>query len=350
MKLKEGAVMDCHLLSHGISVEKNSIHDCCLLRSSEYVGSPFIINLDENNLVDWKKLFILKHSLKEGKMRSPKACNGCRALTDERNFENDEDYISHINLNHWNICNSRCIYCNKDFNGGDKYFNVLPLMKTLVEGGYLKNCGEVTFQGGEPTVLPEFEQLLELFISESVNIRIHSSGIKFSPAVEKGLQQGLVSIIISPDSAVQKTYEKIKRVKCFDKVWTNLKKYANVQVQDDKVKSKFIVIPGVNDSIFEIDEFIKKSIDCGIKNVIWEVEGRYAGLYDYDVPNVCMLIDYAQYRAKSEGLKDEFYDGAIYAMKQHERAEKFEIDGFKEKYSEIQWQYRARNLSYLDFS
>ena len=52
--------MDCFQLSHGISVEKNLLNDCCLVRNANYDGRPFIINLDENNTVDWKKVFELQ--------------------------------------------------------------------------------------------------------------------------------------------------------------------------------------------------------------------------------------------------------------------------------------------------
>lgn len=342
--------MDCHLLSHGISVEKDSLHDCCLTRGEQYYGHPFIIKLNDDKTVDWQKVFELKRSLKNSKRLNQKECLGCRALTLEKNF-NDGDYISHINLNHWNICNSRCIYCSKDSFGGDKYFNVYPLIKSLCDIGGINNLGEITFQGGEPTVLPEFEELLDLFLEQKINVRIHSSGIKYSKSIEEGLKKGFVTIVISPDTAVKETYEKIKRVKCFDKVWENIKNYAENGKNPDNVKAKFIIVPGINDSIDEIDKFIEKALNVGLSNVIWEVEGRYAGMYQYDVPNVCMLIDYALSEAKKNGLKDEFYDGAMYSMQKRTNASEFVNDKkfFESKYLKLQKQYEYRNLNYSEF-
>lgn len=339
--------MDCHLLSHGISIEKNALHDCCLLRGAEHFGNPFVINLDENNNVDWKKVFELKKSLKEEKKENPKKCKGCRALTDDQNYDNDDDFFAFINLNHWNICNCRCIYCSKTYFGGDKYFNVYPLMKSLADEGKINNYGEVTFQGGEPTVLPEFEQLLDLFLEQKIRVRIHSSGIKYSKAIENGLKNGLVTIVVSPDTAIKETYEKIKRVNCFENVWQNLEKYASVQKNSDNVKAKFIIIPGFNDSIEEINAFIEKILKVGISNIIWETEGRYSGENNYDCPHVSMLIDYAMFKAKNNGLKDEFYDGAMYCMK-NRTVQEFEIDeNFEKKYSELKEKYLYRNLDYI---
>lgn len=88
-----------------------------------------------------------------------------------------------------------------------------------------------------------------------------------------------------------------------------------------------------------------------MSNVIWEVEGRYAGMYQYDVPNVCMLIDYALSEAKKNGLKDEFYDGAMYSMQKRTNASEFVNDKkfFESKYLKLQKQYEYRNLNYSEF-
>ena len=225
-------------------------------------------------------------------------------------------------------------------------------MKSLADKGYINNCGEVTFQGGEPTVLPEFEELLTLFLEQKINIRVHSSGIKYSKALDDGIKDGLVTVVISPDTGIKETYEKIKRVPCFEKVWANIETYAKNRKNPENVKAKFIITPGVNDSIEEIDKFIKKSLSVGLTNIIWEVEGRYAGLCNYDAPHVCMLIDYALDAAKKAGLNDEFYDGAMYCMKnrtlpKQEFSTKTEL---KKAYNLLKKKYKDKNPDYISFS
>jgi molybdenum cofactor biosynthesis enzyme MoaA len=215
----------------------------------------------------------------------------------------------------------------------------------------LKNYGEITFQGGEPTILPEFEDLLNLFIEKKCKIRIHSSGIKYSLAIEKCLMQNLATVVISPDTAKKETYEKIKRVPCFDKVWDNIKKYSSVQIQSNLVKIKFIIIPGINDTVEEIDKFLEKCIESGIHNVIWEIEDRYTGMYNYDVPHACLLIDYAMNEAQKYGLEDEFYDGAIYSMKMrtNQKATITNKEDFEKMYNEEKAKYKDRECDYLQF-
>lgn len=344
--------MDCFHLTHGISVEKDCLCDCCLMRTANNDGNPFIMNLDENNLVDWDKFFELKKTLKAPKIADTHACNGCRNLTENCDYTKDQDYVALINFNHWNKCNSRCIYCNEGAVCGSSYFNVMPLMRSLSEykdGSYLRNYSEVTFQGGEATVLPEFEELLDFFADIEMKVRIHSNGIIFSNAIARSLSKNIVSIVISPDSAVRETYEKIKRVPCFDKTWTTIEKYAKAQAASDLVKAKFIIIAGVNDTIEEIDKFIEKCCEIGVHNVIWEIEDRYLSTYNQDVPHICMLIDYAMYKAEKAGLKDEFYDGAMYGMKNRSLPKTVITDekAFAQEYEELKAKYQDRNIDYL---
>lgn len=339
--------MDCHLLSHGISIEKDIICDCCLKRG-ENDGKPFLIDI-RDNFVDWTELFKRKINFKKTKIEDEKYCKGCLGLED-KDF-NDGEYISYINFNHWNRCNSKCIYCCDEFNGGNNYFNVLPIIKDLIESGYFKNNGEITFQGGEPTILPEFEDLLELFIKEKSKIRIHSSGIKYSEAIEKALSKGLVTVVISPDSGNPETYRRIKTVPCFDRVWQNIKNYAASQNEPDKVKVKYIIIPGINDYVDEVDKWFEKCLETHINNIIIDVEFRFASENNYKIPHVCMLIDYIIFKAEQLNLKHEFYNGAFYADKEREFPElSSEImknkSVFLDKYSELQEKYKFQNLIY----
>lgn len=343
--------MDCHLLSHGISVEKDSLHDCCLTHG--YNGRPFIINLKKDCTVDWDKVFALKKSLKNQKILNAKECKGCRLLNEECIFEDDGDYISHINLNHWNICNSKCVYCCKEYNGGDKYFNVLPMLKSLFEynDGSAVNCdGELTFQGGEPTMLPEFEQLLKMFTDRKMLVRIHSSGIKYSQAIIDGLKSNSLIIVISPDTAIKETYKKIKRVDACERVWQNLEKYANAQQETDKVKVKFIIIPGYNDSIEEIDAFILRVKNIGLSRIVWEIECLYAAKCNYDIPHVSLLLDYAVQQTVQNGLTYEFYDGAMYVRNKQDNYEKnFENkEVFIKTYNELKQKYKEKNIDYVN--
>ena len=64
------------------------------------------------------------------------------------------------------------------------------------------NC--IVFGGGEPTILKEFDKLLNLFCEENFNnIRINSSGIKYSHALTNALKNRRASLVISVDSGTK---------------------------------------------------------------------------------------------------------------------------------------------------
>ena len=99
-------------------------------------------------------------------------------------------------------------------------YNVVPVIEDLVNKGYLRNGGEIAFGGGEPTIYPEFDDLINLFTRSGIDfMRVHSSGIKFSPAIENAIRQGALNVVVSIDSACPETYRRIKRVDCFEKSW-----------------------------------------------------------------------------------------------------------------------------------
>lgn len=308
----------CHLLEHGISIDIDSIKACCLSREFDK-GELMIIDSYENNKIDWDKLFEIKkqHRLMAQKSVIP-ACDGCYSLREEEWGETDNnDYISYINFNHWSQCNSNCIYCNVQSTKPKIQKQIFESIKELIDSGRFRNNGEITFQGGEPTVLKDFEKLVKFFIKQKSKIRIHSSGILFSRAIRDGLKQGIITVVISPDSATKETYKKVKRVDKFNKVWDNIKHYRK-GLKDDKaklVKVKFIIIPGINDTAEEINEFLNKIKLYDIKSIIVDFEYTYANRnLNHLSPHVYMLLDYIENYAKENNIEFDLYDSAKNAV------------------------------------
>ena len=339
--------MDCFYLSHGIHIEKDEIRDCCIRRGEEQLGLPFVMKVEDVENFDYDKLFSLKKSLKKEKTENNKKCKGCLNLSENENYDEDDEIISFLNFNHWNKCNSNCIYCDKKYKRGDFYYNILPFVKGLLKTGKFDFKGEVAFQGGEPTLLPEFEELLTLFTDNNVKMKIFSSGIKYSQSIENGVKRGLVSVIISPDTGKKETYERIKRVKQFDRVWENIKKYASVDT-GEHVKAKIIIIPGINDSIEEVNLFLQKAKEANVKQVVVDVEAWYSGIYEYNLPNIRYLIEYIKYKSQKENLICELYTLALIVDKNTEKPDfpTTETEILKQ-YEKIKKDFSYRNVEYI---
>ena len=340
----------CHLIEHGISLDVDSVKACCLSREFDK-GQLMIEQKYNNGIIDWTHLLNIKkqHRLHQKDIGNLPACEGCYNIREDD--WDEEDYISYINFDHWSECNSRCIYCGvRNYKPKTKN-NVLKAIKELIKQGKFKNNGEITFQGGDPTVLKEFEQLLKLFIKQGSNIRIHSSGILYSRAIQEGLKKGVVSVVISPDSATEETYKVIKKVNKSKKVWETIKKYRKNLKEDFQgaVKVKYIIIPGINDSIEEIDEFLKKIKQFDIKSIIVDLEYTYANKNLNDVsPHVYMLIDYIENYANQNGINFAYYDSARYAQ-QNRKFDKiidFSHENFLSQFNKYQWENINKNIEY----
>lgn len=337
----------CHLIEHGISIDVDSIKACCLSREFDK-GQLMIIPKYENNKIFWDDLFEIKKE--QRKMQQEKdlpACEGCYNLREED--WDEENYISYINFDHWSECNSKCLYCGvRNYKPKTKN-NVLNAVKELIKSGRFKNNGEITFQGGEPTVLKEFEPLLKLFIKQGSKVRIHSSGILFSRAIRDGLKKGAVCVVISPDSASSEIYRRIKSVDKSNKVWDNIKHYRkNLKEEFQKeVKVKYIIIPGVNDTVNEINKFLNKIKELDIKSVIVDVEYTYANKNMGSIsPHVYLLMDYIENFAKQNGIDYDLYDSAKYAI-QNRNIDKFtNFDNLSADVEKYQKENKDKNIQY----
>ncbi len=284
----------CRHIEHGITFFSNSVQICCI---SSHVGGGNITQIDnyKGESIDWKELFAkrreMRDLLKEGKIH-PK-CEGCYYLTNQNWDQND--YFDEVLIGHWTHCNCRCTYCyteaDKTFFNSRQSYNVLPIIKDMIAKKALSKNAIITFGGGEPTILQEFEELVHLLLDYKVkNIRIHSSGIKYSPAIAKGLKQGKITLITSLDSGSKEVYEKIKQVPCYDRVWENLKKYS---ANGGLIRTKYVIIPGVNDDIEEIQSWLMKTYQTGIRDIAYDIEDNWYKENRQEIPE--SIFDLADY-------------------------------------------------------
>lgn len=316
---KNKKYVSCDLIEHGLDFFTDSINFCCRIPPTDK-GYKKILDNYYGEKIDWKKFFAIKrkyrNQMKKGDIIPE--CKNCIYLQ-EKEWDND-DYISFINFNNWTICNEHCIYCwlNDDDRPHQTQYNVYPAVKDMAEKGYLRKGGHITIAGGEPCSAPEFDDLIKLFIDNDLsNIRVLTNASKYSKIVEEGIRLGKINIVVSVDSGTKETFIKVKRRDFYDKVWENLEKYAKVQPQSDRVKTKFIVIPQVNDTKNEIDEWIKKSVQVGVKHLTLDLEMMFYDKNKDNIPSsIYDLFEYAINSIKANGLDIELIDrGFIIAEK-----------------------------------
>lgn len=318
----------CHWIQHGLSFENDHIEMCCLC-CHKGGGRLYIKDEYKGKGLKWDDIFKLKEKFIEENKKGiiDPRCEGCFNLV-HKGWDDNEKYINYIHFNHWTHCNSDCIYCytswdKKNFQKKPHY-KVMPILKELFKKKLFHPDGEVTFAGGEPTILNEFDDIINILLKNGVNrITVHTSGIKLSKAIEKGLKEGKLSVCLSADAGSSETFYKVKRVNKFDKFWQNVEKYAQAQPKDNNtlVETKFIIIPGINDNKEEIEKWFSLNLAYGIKSIVVDIENDYCRdlrAKDEDKPAYLVeLCNYIVQRAKELDFNLIDYNNFRYLTTEH---------------------------------
>lgn len=302
---KREKYVSCKWLESGVCFDNgvygSNIKLCCYM-SAPGGGNVMIFEDYHGEKINWDEFFRIKREYrniqKSGK--TVEGCRGCVFLEEKEWLQ--EDYVDCIIFDHFTKCNCACTYCyteeDKKRYNTLKTYNIYPIIKDMFDKKILRKGGAIGFGGGEPTILPEIDKLLDLFLKNGfTDMRVPSSGIKFSSKIAKGISTGQLSVVISIDSSCRETYKKIKQVDAFNVVCKNLKKYAKAQKKDYNVISKFIIIPGMNDTTEEIDNWLKFNIENNIKVVVIDIENSWLRRYRENKPDE-KIIDLMKYVAQ----------------------------------------------------
>lgn len=325
----------CTYIEHGMVLDTCNRIRSCNNFNPRYGGRPVIYENYRGGKINWKEFFDIKREQRK-KFREnscPELCKDCVNIAFKQ--YDDEDYIDYLLLTPWIPCNSNCVYCaaprDKYLIENTKVYKVLPLIKDMIKNNVLKKDGTIDFAGGEPTIYKEFEALLSEFIKNDFKkIIIHTNAIKKSNSIIKGIKKGVVRVLVSIDAGSKEVHEKVKQVKSYEKVWKHLKEYAKNQPEcADYVKSKYIIVPTINDTEEEINLWLEKSKSINIKSVVLNLDFNWImNNVDSDLMPIYNLMKFTQHRCKELGLNCELY-GQIFQLKrevEHSRDEN--IAGF----------------------
>lgn len=301
----------CEQLKKSIFFDSNAIVHCC--NCTQVKDTVFLENY-KGEKIDWNKLIQEKlycqQLAKEGKYPY-KACEKCHMWREDDWDEGG--YLNEIIISHWTACNCNCFYCysaqDKQKFNSYKPYNLFEILQDLEKNNLLdfnkQDCGMVRFLGGDVAVLADFEEIINLFIKAGAKkIYIPTSGIKYIPVIEKVLKQGIAEVIVSPDSGNHELYKKIKRVDKYNQVRENMEKYAKAAQGNSVFKSKYIVLPYVNDKKEYIDEWLEECLNLGIKYIADDFEDNFVSKFANQIPkHIPELLDYIHIRADELNLK-----------------------------------------------
>lgn len=334
LKIKKEYV-SCQWLEYGMHFTVLGIHFCdkyAHLASSPFPISPLIKNRTYNFSDFFKRKQNARKLARKGIIQP--TCKGCYLLKKAKWM--NEDKIKCIAISTNTSCNSNCIYCYTHIN--KRFYNNLSeipvyefLQKSIKTKKIEQNC-EIQIGGGEPVLNSEFEKIMNLFIENSFdNIRIYSSGIQYSEAIQRSLENDLLKeLVISIDSGNSDLYKRIKNNDNFFEVIKNVKRYCESQNRNKKqVRLKYVIIPYVNDNLDAINDFFEVVTETNIQFVLIDVEMNWFKENNEDenkIKGIFKLVKYMEKMCKNLNIEYGHFPSICYAIEKfHDMYDKTEF-------------------------
>jgi pyruvate-formate lyase-activating enzyme len=205
-------------------------------------------------------------------------CQGCPRLTeDEWSTEQMGSYaIDEITIAPFSSCNIRCNYCYTVYDPKSnaplsKAPRILPVFQELIDRKLLAPYATVRFSGGEPTLSPEFEPLLQMLTAYGARSIIFTNATKRSEAIIEALKNDRVELVLGIDAATVEVYKAIKKMNYNEKVWKVVAEYcaAIPPGATNKVWAKFIFCI---ENYHEAAHFVRRADEAGAKHVYFDID------------------------------------------------------------------------------
>ena len=200
-------------------------------------------------------------------------CNGCVNLV-EYHWDNNY-FFNNLHFNHSLLCSLNCNFCVQRKIATDRQiasYETLPICKEIVKKKLLDPAGYIFWAGGEPTIIKDFEESLDMMVEYGVGNEIATNSTVFSNAIHKNLgPYKKLSMKTSIDCGTRETFLKMKGKDSFDAVWANLTKYA---ATGGLVSAKYI-ISNDNVDIKDLEGFVYNVIKAKIKEVYVDINHNF---------------------------------------------------------------------------
>ena len=270
----------CNHLQRGLVFYPGKVHACC---ANPVTGKTPVVaefsggDLPIEKIISGRRRIIERH--KAGDIVDE--CQQCPRLAED-DWESDDARfgrypIDEVTIAHFTTCNIRCNYCYTVRNEEDataplsKVPRLLRTFQELVKNGHLAPYATVRFSGGEPTLLPEFDDLITLLSDHGVRSIVYTNATRRSEAIIRALKQDRVELILGIDAATSEVYRAIKKMDYNERVWDNVATYCAAQdpTAVNKIWAKFIFTV---ENYRESDLFLERAAAAGIKHIYYDFD------------------------------------------------------------------------------
>ena len=270
----------CKHIEGSLYIAPNEVRSCCqrFFYKNKMRGDAELIKINENDKLpgyDEIKNARLKlfENIQENKSEQ---CMGCPQLYETSVKPKFNGEINHLSVEHHSVCNLRCTYCSEIYYGGKRSkYDVTEFVKKLSSENSLKNCKQVVWGGGEPTLDKTFEEIV-VGIQNSANPKIYhrvfTNSVRYHDAIFKFLKSGLIKIVTSIDSGTPETFKKVRGRDKFPDVFSNLKKYSSAG--SNRITIKYIFTEE-NMNFAELDKFVENCVKYKLTECCYQISMNY---------------------------------------------------------------------------
>jgi molybdenum cofactor biosynthesis enzyme MoaA len=313
----------CEYLQSGLVFFPNRIAACCVSHTNGLLGQPILSPFSGgvipiNTITTNRSRIIALHQ--DGGVYPQ--CDGCPRLI-KAQWGQPEYPVEEITIAHFTHCNLRCSYCYTINTRGmtihpNEVYSLLPVFRQLIEQKMLSPNAIVRFSGGEPTILPEFEDLLDMIISYGPRLIIYSNAVVLSQAILRSLARKKVELVLGVDAASPEVYKRIKGADRCNVVWSNVASYA--RVDPDAMWVKMIVR---YDNMTDVLPFVNRVEAVGARKVYYDLDAGAAGMLS-ELEQVIQAAAHLKFECEKRGIATACAEAGSQALAQHDVEKRIE--------------------------
>ena len=274
----------CKYIQGGIAFRHDAVSLCnklCGTKRYEKFNIPY-----EKGF--YEKFIAVREEAIENAKKGQLPHEGCLSCPYVEEKEWDEDTrFREFEITHWVHCNCSCCYCAMlpvtkgkmvKIKHNSPYVQLLPVIKRMLKENRIHPEAFFPVTGGELTMLREFPAIMKLLLNQkgaNYGFCLQTNGMKYEPLLSKAINRDRrTSIVISVDAGSRELFKIMKKRDTFNDVFNNLKHYLKDAGSDrkDRIVAKYIIVPNVNDKKEEIDKWIAKCKEIGIKTLQPSIE------------------------------------------------------------------------------
>lgn len=268
----------CKDIEKSLYIAPNEIRSCCqrFFFKGKMRGDAKLIDIEDGVTPTSNDIKKARENLfNKIQNDESESCLGCPFLyeTDKPDFSHE---INHLSIEHHSYCNLRCTYCSEIYYGGKRSkYNVVEFIKYLSDSKAFKNCKQVVWGGGEPTLDKSFELIvneIDKYANPNIYHRVFTNSVRYHQAVTDFLKRDLIKIVTSIDAGTREKFKQVRGRDKFYNVFENLQKYSSYN--PNRITIKYILTDENLDES-ELKNFVENCIKYNLEKCNFQISMNY---------------------------------------------------------------------------